>query len=509
MTNLGTSKGCSTCKQRRVKCDEGKPKCQRCKRLGRDCGGYQKPAPRLKFVNSLFEQYARVYGFSSPSTTEPSPAAHKKDIALSFFLTHFADMGRSVKSSRGFWELMPVMLSSERHDSAVSLAISAVSTAMLDRWLELGDGPSRQSFIDAIARLQTAVDDPIESRKGSTILAALILQFQDSLAAISGLKNIKYTHYEGAVALRRHQGLGLGDNAYGTLLTFYLLHTEVLFALGTRGRLSKIDLPWLQYDAKSLNPSSRLDLIAIDIANLQHHFANICPSGCTGEEELLKVSTKAAAIDVKLKAWSSGIPAHWRPVEFDHVPICNPSIITYSGPFDVYPSVQIASVWNTWRYYRLINLRMLFRGLEIRAKNSKISTENISSVRQSIQHLLDHICKSIPFLLGNRVKLGNLHDFKDPNNFLPSYHSLKSKKKLAELQKTSDFMSMDEHFKHVIAQGPWHSLIPLTQVLGFFSRNQGGSFTALLERGRHKWMEEQVLRSRILMGLRPATASLS
>ncbi|TVY50434.1 Transcriptional regulatory protein moc3 [Lachnellula cervina] len=33
--------GCSTCKQRRVKCDETKPGCIRCQNLGRECGGYQ------------------------------------------------------------------------------------------------------------------------------------------------------------------------------------------------------------------------------------------------------------------------------------------------------------------------------------------------------------------------------------------------------------------------------------------------------------------------------------
>lgn len=32
--------GCSTCKQRRVKCDETKPGCVRCQNLGRECGGY-------------------------------------------------------------------------------------------------------------------------------------------------------------------------------------------------------------------------------------------------------------------------------------------------------------------------------------------------------------------------------------------------------------------------------------------------------------------------------------
>ncbi|RFU25098.1 hypothetical protein B7463_g11236, partial [Scytalidium lignicola] len=37
--------GCTTCKQRRVKCDETKPGCIRCQNLGRECGGYAPEAP--------------------------------------------------------------------------------------------------------------------------------------------------------------------------------------------------------------------------------------------------------------------------------------------------------------------------------------------------------------------------------------------------------------------------------------------------------------------------------
>lgn len=36
-------KGCLTCRQRRVKCDERKPTCQRCQAANIECSGYQSP----------------------------------------------------------------------------------------------------------------------------------------------------------------------------------------------------------------------------------------------------------------------------------------------------------------------------------------------------------------------------------------------------------------------------------------------------------------------------------
>jgi hypothetical protein len=43
-----TRTGCVTCKARRVKCDEGKPFCQRCVSAGRQCDGYPDAMPRTK-----------------------------------------------------------------------------------------------------------------------------------------------------------------------------------------------------------------------------------------------------------------------------------------------------------------------------------------------------------------------------------------------------------------------------------------------------------------------------
>jgi hypothetical protein len=39
--------GCSTCKQRKVKCDETKPECLRCTKAGKLCGGYEELKPWL------------------------------------------------------------------------------------------------------------------------------------------------------------------------------------------------------------------------------------------------------------------------------------------------------------------------------------------------------------------------------------------------------------------------------------------------------------------------------
>ncbi|KAJ0415908.1 hypothetical protein BJY00DRAFT_292698 [Aspergillus carlsbadensis] len=44
-----TLTGCYTCRERKLKCDDRRPECQRCSALGLDCQGY---APKLSWVDS-------------------------------------------------------------------------------------------------------------------------------------------------------------------------------------------------------------------------------------------------------------------------------------------------------------------------------------------------------------------------------------------------------------------------------------------------------------------------
>lgn len=78
---------------------------------------------------------------------------------------------------------------------------------MFERWLGLGSKPgaSRKSFVDAIARLQTAIADPAECLSRATVVAALTLQFHDNVCSMLELNGISRTHHDGSIALLRYQ----------------------------------------------------------------------------------------------------------------------------------------------------------------------------------------------------------------------------------------------------------------------------------------------------------------
>ncbi|GAW13423.1 hypothetical protein ANO14919_028080 [Xylariales sp. No.14919] len=57
MVGIPRSKGCKTCRKKKIKCDEQRPRCGQCRRGVRECEGYDQPAI---FRNSFTDDFART-----------------------------------------------------------------------------------------------------------------------------------------------------------------------------------------------------------------------------------------------------------------------------------------------------------------------------------------------------------------------------------------------------------------------------------------------------------------
>ncbi|KAJ5590670.1 hypothetical protein N7450_004642 [Penicillium hetheringtonii] len=78
------TKGCYTCRRRRIICDNGQPTCRKCRDAGKECLGYQKPlvwvkggvASRGKMMGRSFDDVSKSKG-----DTDPQPAIESDDTA--------------------------------------------------------------------------------------------------------------------------------------------------------------------------------------------------------------------------------------------------------------------------------------------------------------------------------------------------------------------------------------------------------------------------------------------
>ncbi|KAH6971101.1 hypothetical protein BKA56DRAFT_595892 [Ilyonectria sp. MPI-CAGE-AT-0026] len=530
MVNLGRSNGCQTCKKRRIKCDEAKPNCHRCLQAGRECGGYMKKPVDFRFKDDLklapkppYQRHQAAPVLADARKPSPIPALSpvQRDVALGFFVNCFSTTGRNCESARGLFEIMGPAVAKEHPSSAVSVAVTAVAMKMHALWRHGAKAvPSPQCLEThslALSRLQRALRDQKELRSKSTVLAALVLQCHETLTAAWDQRPPAFTHHEGAVALFLSQSPDIDGSAlYDTHLLTKILHDEVSSALREQRPVSPRICLWLSGDDKPLSLISTLDLIGVSIAKIQVRFLRLLdesqpdPTPRQTQSDIEELWADIRSTDNELIGWFKTFPREWRPLKVRQAKEADPPIISYSDGYDIYPSIAIAAVWNTWRCYRLMLLKMALVLLHEKADAVLVgittshgfdtTTKVMSWVEDNIRSLFDSVCDSVPFHLGNCIRRSTLYDFTDPGIVHPSYHDLSLHKAiLLEHPNSNRFMSFEDHRHNVIAQGPWHILSPLGQLLRLLSSRFGHLLAQKLRQGQKDWIQQQLTRATVVL----------
>lgn len=450
-------------------------------------------------------------------TMSRNPTHPPQDFAVQFFLTYVTEVGRSFESTRGFLEFVRPALATERHDSALSAAVNAIAIKV---WTILGrtrdsSSLSIQLFGQALLRLKEALNDPKEQYDDSTVLAALVLQAHDTISAVFCQHKARGTHRDGALALLWQRDGALRASKYYANLVGNLLHSKVSFCIRERIPLPSKELAWIKTKVipiVPINPSSLLDVIGISIVKLQVMSYELHPVDQQGSTPIIEeLCTQIRTVEAQLQVWLEGIPEYWHPKRVQSGNDIDPSIQTYYGACDIYPSIQIANIWNTWRTYRIILEQIKFR-LAIYSNSNRIqnvttNNDHISAANQvqltgKAQALVDSICYSVPFYLGNCTSPDILSNIENPPVCFPSYHDLHPNDEAFLRYKFShDYVSRFDHSRHVLLHGPLHITSIISHLISLFDRPYGFSVTRPLQQEKRHWIAQQFLRSLYLIRL--------
>ncbi|KAK4139728.1 uncharacterized protein C8A04DRAFT_40470 [Dichotomopilus funicola] len=546
MVNHGPSKGCSTCRKRRVKCDEDRPSCRECLRLGRECGGYEsekKKTGGIRFKDQGTHTVAARRRLSptsrsrrSPRMLSTTPEWTKQTIvplpatitpsddsfAVNFFLTSIAGLGRSFNSTQGFLEPLFPVVTKEHPDSVLSTVLVAVSTKLWRMWKTPTTTTTTTNsyqtphppFTKALRRLRASLDDPLERSKDSTVLSAILMHFYESLAARSTHQRTMRVHQDGARALLEHphgdHGAGSGsggvvpeDSECRAYLRGYLRHCDVSTYMEEQpDDTSSLDVwidaavGWDDSMPANASPNAVLDMIGLSIAGLQKRLSILVSAKTNSLVDGQALATwwqDVLSVDAQLLDWVQLVPASWQPC----IKSEQDDTLAYYGFCDVYPTVQIATIWNVWRVCRLMVLRMQ---LSLLAKAPPEALQQIMSMASTKgkecsfpdpnrgRELVDSICRSMPFYLGNRQHHRGMHDLTDPEIRFPSYHG-------QDLDEAGDqAMNLFDYKRHILVQGPSHALLHLNSLVKVLSKEGGDLICRGLRRGQVDWIREQYLR---------------
>lgn len=422
-------------------------------------------------------------------------------------------MGRAMESARGFFELLVPLYSSQGQNSALSLAVSAVASEIMFLWRH-GDSfqAPEEAYNQALRCLRRTLQNPNECGKPATILAVISLQFYENLEAIYGRRSASRVHHDGAVSLLPFADLDDNDRLASAYIRKYIFHTEMSSAIRQGRPLQSIMYsPFIKSNgptAEPDNPSFALDAIGASVAELQaSYFQPMTQDDSTFSTQhgFKNWRAEAKRIDQQLLAWARNVPKHWRPQKLTSGLDIDASIPTYQGVCEAYPSCQIGTIWNLWRVQRLILSKIVLSSLRtplipgpFDLTDDEMSTRDKDFVKyqNTLQEMADSICHSVPFYLGNQAGPLSLAHFTDPNVVLPSDFVIGT----SSLGLSNKGGSI-EHRSHIIAQGPWHVMSPLSRLLTFFLEDDGHLMADVLRPGQYEWIREQFLRVIIMLNI--------
>lgn len=187
MVGRRTSRGCATCRQRRIKCDLDRPACQKCIQAGWKCPGYD-----ARFIHNDANGTVPKNGLLSMPLSSSEllrlDYAHKMEAGVLSATLDMMPPGHVLMH-------LPVCIGrSPALDDAVRCITQNTTPSG-----QLHCLPYDTAYVNALGSLQKALRDPCEIHAAETLAAALVLQMYEANKDYSAQKWIY--HARGVVRM--------------------------------------------------------------------------------------------------------------------------------------------------------------------------------------------------------------------------------------------------------------------------------------------------------------------
>ncbi|OJJ44257.1 hypothetical protein ASPZODRAFT_72043 [Penicilliopsis zonata CBS 506.65] len=391
------STGCQTCRTRRIKCDETRPSCKACARVGRPCPGYRHP-----FDVILRDQTASVQNKNSSSR---GTAAEGE--AVSRVSSSMVKPSRDASSAGGSEALLNVLhLLSSRQSLSVALQPAIEDTVLscfFNSYLYI---PRDPEITDGVLELIPTLYP--RARSGSHLQLATLAVAFFSVFAWTGHRPFApqaVRYYMNALTALRAALQGNLDGEHDDILTsILLLYTfEAKSSRCLLGPVISSPRSWFvssNHIRPDIMTSSELASLSCELGELRTLWQKIRSQTCE-RGEILKVLSMAVENDNKLAVWKSALPLHWAGKTASWIPQSVRNAGIFRNQCDCYPDIFVASIWNSYRDSRILVQTIMIECLGRLPPEE--SRDGICAASETINTLATDICATVPFFLGDQT----------------------------------------------------------------------------------------------------------
>ncbi|KAA8628587.1 hypothetical protein SMACR_08912 [Sordaria macrospora] len=461
------SRGCRTCRARRIKCDEGKPTCMQCAKSKRECAGYRnefeiihrdQTKSTVRRMNKALNQSR-----STPSTStatavaiistppkepppsqlpspRPSPTRQQTpnptptltvplaQRATCYFASNFLYVPLG-QIPHGFMDYLVPLIDGEPPDSALRSAFNACAIAALGNRekansLNLANVSLREHTL-ALAKTHAALGNPMTSSSDATLAAVLLLGLYESITAIKDSRMLAWrSHVDGAIQIVKLRGREqMRSTKTGTLL-FQAVRHQVIGRALTSGMPPPLGADWWVDGIGDghLLPST-MHRFALRVSELRAEASALLASITRTVEDIElmhQLAHRVRFLDQEIASWLLALPPNLR---FKTLCWLSPKAVglsprrpyseleVFPGRVDMYPDFVTASIWNTARTVRLVlaslNIRMV---AWLSAPADYRTTAEYATSKAICEGNIADVLASVPYHLGWHTKKEGLFD---------------------------------------------------------------------------------------------------
>ncbi|OTA95462.1 hypothetical protein M434DRAFT_28786 [Hypoxylon sp. CO27-5] len=465
------SRGCLRCRQRRVKCDQGRPSCQRCIKRNEICEGYRDDtAVVFRSENEKVIEHANAAAalsstsskvsrrrsrstdnksnssrlpttFTDPSNLTEREAANLKllepfpwvknvpthlrpapeDEVVDRFMDKYVIYPCNETSSTGFLEHLPSLFKEVNVEGRFALrwAVRAAAYADLSQ-AQNNDALASKAFHCygmALSALGESLSTPNKVPDDYDLMTAVMLDnFETFFVEDSTMRG---AHAQGMAQILRLRGSDQIYSPRGWSL-FRLAHHRIQ-KQQLAFNLKPLDESehWISQLSDDM-PSARLEKDALRISqtcerarNLQEAIAN----GNSSVHEVLEMVHELIKLDQEVVSWRRKPEWFFKTLNVSDLPEFDPAVRPLTNTVQLHPDLWLSYEWNYHRTARSIGYQQLLNCLNTAMDSPDLDTLTRGTLHVLIEQFTDTICllsdevlSTVPQSFGDIDRLGRVHD---------------------------------------------------------------------------------------------------
>ncbi|KAF2180525.1 hypothetical protein K469DRAFT_639411 [Zopfia rhizophila CBS 207.26] len=418
------STGCHACRTMKVKCDEAKPECDRCKRRGKPCPGYRKDSDKIfrSMNTSITIQVTNESQQNLPAAANTTYQHRSRQSSPIYpplstdweqqAIVHFFDNYCYVPSSdeKRYLDFLPELAAKSPSTSCLRYALIATSMVYMANISSVSQLQirSRRVYGKALQSLGAALQDPIEARTDQTLTAIVLLQKYEVFSGST--KDPWRPHENGLDAILDMRGVEHLNSPIGQSL-FRLIQA--------RRQVESLDGKTPQ---PPISSNSKIDIIrptpiraqyfrllrsvALASGKLQAIISQLSTFSVSAIESN-EALENALIVKDQLLSWPASLPFSWR-YQTITPPSLSPGDLdrpVYNTKFIIFKDIHQGAMWIGYWCSVIALLRNLlntFVFLEASDIPHGIPPTHMSkvSLRMSLLSIIDDLCASGPYMLG-------------------------------------------------------------------------------------------------------------